>query len=44
MRKEVGTFIYFDESDWLKRIKDDVEMDLALVENEVSLPNLERED
>jgi len=35
VRKEVATFIYFDDSDWCKRIKDNVEMDFALVENEV---------
>lgn len=47
VRKEVGAYIYFDhdEGNWCKRIKDQLEMDYALVENELVLPHsLERED
>ena len=36
LRKEVATFIYFDDNGWCKRIKDNVEMDFALIENEIT--------
>lgn len=42
VKKEVATFIYFDETDWCKRIKDNIEMDFSMVENEI-LP-YDRED
>ena len=36
LRKEVNTFVYFDDNDWCKRIKDNLEMDYSLVENEIT--------
>jgi CCR4-NOT transcription complex subunit 3 len=43
-KKDIGTYIYFDDTDWCKRIKDNVEMDYSLVENELVVPAYEKED